>query len=335
MTPFQSRRRASLVHGSRAAASLALAGSTLSFEVMAQSGYPAKPVRVVVGFTAGGFTDLVARAVVQPLSERLKQSFVVENKPGAGANIATGEVIRSAPDGYTLIVNTVGPMAINPTLYRKLPHDPINDLVPVILLCDGPNVLVVNPASGIRSFEAFVDRLKSQPGKLTYGSTGVGTAAHLSSFMLSQRAGSTAIHVPYKGAEALRDLLAGQIDFMCATVPSVISLIRAERLVPLAVTSPKRLRSLPEIPTIAERGFPGFAAGSWAAMYAPKGTPEAVISLLNRELNEVLQLPAVQQVLVREGAEPIGGTPAQLGQFTRAEFEKWRSVVRDSGASTD
>lgn len=300
-----------------------------------QSPYPAKPVRVVVGFTAGGFTDLVARAVMQPLSERLKQSFVVENKPGAGANIATAEVIRAAPDGYTLIINTVGPMAINPTLYRKLPHDPIQDLAPVILLCDGPNVLVVNPALGVRSFEAFIDRLRAQPGKMTYGSTGVGTAAHLSSFMLSQRIGSSAIHVPYKGAEALRDLLAGQIDFMCATVPSVISLIRAERLVPLAVTSPKRLRSLPEVPTIAERGFPGFAAGSWAALYAPRATPDAVIALLNRELNEVLQLPSVQQVLIREGAEPIGGTPAHLGQFTRAEFEKWRTVVRDSGASTD
>ena len=204
----------------------------------AQSTYPSRPVRVVVGFTAGGFTDLVARAVMQPLSERLKQSFVVENKPGAGANIATAEVIRAAPDGYTLIINTVGPMAINPTLYRKLPHDPINDLAPVVLLCDGPNVLVVNPAMGVKSFEAFVERLKAQPGRLTYGSTGVGTAAHLSSFMLSQRIGSSAIHVPYKGAEALRDLLAGQIDFMCATVPSVISLIRAQRPVPLARPRP-------------------------------------------------------------------------------------------------
>jgi tripartite-type tricarboxylate transporter receptor subunit TctC len=165
--------------------------------------------------------------------------------------------------------------------------------------------------------------------------TGIGTAAHLSGFMLTQRVGSSATHVPYKGAEALRDLLAGQVQFMFATIPSCIALIRAERLVPLAVSTAKRSRALPDVPTVAERGFPGFAAGSWAAFYAPRGTPEPVIALLNREINDILNTPSVQQQLLREGAEPMPMTPAQLGQFTRAEFEKWRTVVKASGATAE
>lgn len=328
-------RRRQLAHLAAAGAVGLMATAAPARPARAQAAWPSRPVRVLIGFSAGGFTDLVARAVMQPLSERLRQSFVIENRPGAGANIATQEAIRSAPDGYTLIVNTVGPMAINPTLYRKLPYDPLTDLVPVVQICDGPNVLVVTPQSNLRSLEAFVAHLKANPGKLTYGSTGVGTSAHLSSFMLAQRVGASAIHVPYKGAEAVRDLMGGQIDFMFATIPSVVQLIRAERLVALAVTSPRRLRALPDVPTVAERGFPGYAAGSWAALYAPRGTPEPVIALLNREINEVLQTPSVQQALVREGAEPVGGTPAQLGQFTRAEFEKWRTVVRESGATAE
>jgi len=327
------RRRAGLALGGLAMASLCTFG--LSTKVFAQAAYPSRPVRVLVGFSAGGFTDVVGRVITQALSERMKQSFVIENKPGAGANIATQEAIRATPDGYTLILNTVGPMAVNPTLYRKLPHDPLNDLLPVAMAVDAPNVLVVTPASGIRSFEAFVEQLKAQPDKLNYASTGIGTAAHLSGFMLTQRVGSSATHVPYKGAEALRDLLAGQVQFMFATIPSCIALIRAERLVPLAVSTAKRSRALPDVPTVAERGFPGFAAGSWAAFYAPRGTPEPVIALLNREINDILNTPSVQQQLLREGAEPMPMTPAQLGQFTRAEFEKWRTVVRASGATAE
>lgn len=297
--------------------------------------YPAKPVRVVVAFTAGGTTDILARQVAQQLSERLKQQFVIDNKPGAGGNIGTEAVVRAAPDGYTLIVNSVGPIAVNPTLYSKLGYNPLTDLVPMVQIADVPNVLVVNPALGLKTMEEFLAYARANPGKLNYGSTGVGTSAHLSSFMLAKRTGIEVTHIAYKGADALRDLLAGRIQFMFATIPSVMPHIAAGRLQPLAVSSVKRSRSLPEVPTVIEKGFAGFEAGSWFGFFAPKGTPDSVITQVNRIVNDILLVPAIEQQMVAQGADPVGGTPAQFGQFVQREFEKWKVIVHESGARAE
>ncbi|HEY0887692.1 MAG TPA: tripartite tricarboxylate transporter substrate-binding protein, partial [Ramlibacter sp.] len=239
--------------------------------------------------------------------------------------------VRSAPDGYTLIVDSVGPIAINQTLYKNLSYDPLKDLVPIVQIADVPNVLVVHPSVPAKTFDEFIAYLKANPGKLNYGSTGVGTSAHLSSYMLTQRVGAEALHVPYKGATALNDLLAGRLQFMFATIPSVIQHIKAGKLRALAVSSAKPSRSLPGIPAVAEKGFPGFEAGSWFGFFAPKGTPPQVIATINKAVNDVL--PGLEEQLVREGADPVGGTPEQFGKFTQAEYEKWKAVVKASGAT--
>ncbi len=313
-------------------AAISLAG--LSIAAHAQA-YPTRPVRVVVAFTAGGTTDILARSVGQQLSERLKQPFVIDNKPGAGGNIGTEFVVRSAPDGYTLIVDSVGPIAVNPTLYKGLTYDPLTDLVPIVKIADVPNVLVVHPSLGVRNFEAFVAYAKANPGKLNYGSTGIGTSSHLSGYMLCKRVGIDATHIPYKGADALNDLLVGRVQFMFATIPSVIQHIQAGKLLPVAMSSAKRSRSLPDVPTVIENGLPGFEAGSWFGFFAPKGTPEPIIAHLNRAVNDILAMPSIERQLIREGADPVGGTPAEFGQFVQREYEKWKLIVRDSGATPE
>lgn len=317
-------RRAALL----AATALAAAGA------WAQAGnYPDRPVKVIVAFTAGGTTDILTRAVSQKLTEKFRQNFIVDNKPGAGGNLGTELAARSAPDGYTLIVNSVGPIAVNPTLYKKLNINPLVDLVPVVQIADVPNVLVVHPSVPARTVNELVAHAKANPGQLNYGSTGIGTSSHLSGYMLGKRTGAEYTHIPYKGAEALKDLLAGRVQFMFATIPSVIAHINAGTLRPVAVTSVKRSRSMPNVPTVIESGFPNFEAGSWFGFFAPRGTPEPVIAALNAAVNEVL--PGLEAQLVREGADPVGGTPAQFGQFVQKEFEKWRTVVRESGATAE
>jgi tripartite-type tricarboxylate transporter receptor subunit TctC len=295
--------------------------------------YPSKTVKVVVAFTAGGTTDILARAVSQSLASQLKKTFYIENKPGAGGNIGTEFVVRAPADGYTLLVNSVGPISINQTLYKSLKYDPLTDLMPVVQIADVPNVLVVNPALPVKNFEEFLTYARASQGKLNYASTGVGTSSHLSSFMLFKRIGVDAQHVPYKGADALNDLLSGRVQFMFATIPSVISHIQAGKLRAIAVSSAKRSRSLPDLPTVAEKGFPGFEAGSWFGVFAPKGTPRPIIDKLNTAVNQAL--PSLQAQMIREGADPVGGTPEQFGAFTRKEYEKWKTVVIESGATQE
>ena len=311
-----------------------LLACALAFNAGAQT-WPAKPVRVVVAFTAGGTTDLLARSVGLQLSEKLKQPFIIDNKPGAGGNLGTELVVRAPADGYTLIVNSVGPIAVNPTLYPKLLYNPLTELVPIVQIADVPNVLVLNPALPAKTFDEFVAYAKANPGKLNYASTGVGTSSHLSGFILAKRAGFDAVHVPYKGADALRDVLAGRVQFMFATIPSVIAHIQAGSLRAVAVSSVKRSRSLPDVPTVAERGFPGFETGSWFGFFAPKGTPPEVVATLNMAVVQIIGVPTMDAQLIKEGADPAGGTPAQFAAFVQREFEKWRVVVRESGATAE
>ncbi|HCW18687.1 MAG TPA: ABC transporter substrate-binding protein, partial [Achromobacter sp.] len=233
----------------------------------AAADYPDKPVKVIVAFTAGGTTDTLTRSMSNALSKTLGQPFVVENKPGAGGNIGTEFVVRATPDGHTLIVNSVGPIAVNASL-TKLPFNPLTDLIPMVQIATVPNVLVVPPSSPAKDIKGFLEYVKKAP-HLNYSSTGVGTSSHLSSYMLMDQLGVQATHVPYKGADAVNDLLAGRIDFMFATIPSVIGQIRAGKLRPLAVSTLQRSATLPDLPTIAESGYPGFDAGSWFGFFAP------------------------------------------------------------------
>ena len=320
------------MHAYLAAAAIFIAG--LPGVVHGQA-YPTRPVRIVVAFTAGGTTDILARSISEQLAERLKQPFVIDNRPGAGGNIGTEVVVRSAPDGYTLIIDSVGPIAVNPTLYKGLSYNPVTDLTPIVQIANVPNVLVVNPSLGVRNFEELIAYAKANPGKLNYGSTGIGTSAHLSGYMFCQKAGITATHIPYKGAEALNDLLAGRVQFMFATIPSVIQHIQAGKLIPIAVSSQKRSRSLPEVPAVSERGIANFDAGSWFGLFAPKGTPEPVITRLNATVNEILAMPSIETQMVREGADPVGGTSAAFRQFVESEYEKWKLIVRESGATPE
>ncbi len=313
---------------------LAVLAAFIACPALAQQ-YPSKPVKIIVAFTAGGTTDIMARTLAQRLSDRFKQPFVIENKPGAGGNLGTELATRAAPDGYTLIVNSVGPMAVNPTLYKNLSYNPLTDLVPVVQISDVPNVLVVPASLKVTTMEGFLAYAKARQSDLNYGSTGIGTTSHLSSFMLASRAGFTATHIPYKGAEVLKDLLTGRIQFMFATIPSVIAHIKAGTLVAIAVSSVKRSRSMPDVPTVAESGFPGFEAGSWFGIFAPRGTPPEVIAMLNKATNEIIAEKAIEARMVDEGADPAGGSPEKFAAFVRSEHEKWRTVVRESGAVVD
>jgi tripartite-type tricarboxylate transporter receptor subunit TctC len=304
-----------------------------AFPVAAQ--YPAKPIRFIIPFPPGGGTDTNSRALTRQIAKNTGWTFVIDNKPGAGGNLGTELVVRSAPDGYTLTVNSVGPIAVNPTLYPKLAYNPLTELVPIVLIADVPNVLVLHPSVPAKAFDEFLAYAKANPGKLNYASTGIGTSAHLSGFLLGKRAGIEATHVPYKGADALRDLLAGRVQFMFATIPSVMQHIQGGTLKAVAVSSAKRSRSLPDVPTVAESGFPGFEAGSWFGYFAPKGTPPDVIATLNTAVNEIIGVPTMQAQLVKEGADPVGGTPEQFAQFVQREYEKWKLVVRESGATAE
>lgn len=319
----------------RIATTVALGVVTASTALFAQAQtaatYPERPVKILVGFTAGGTTDVIARAIGNELPSRMKgANFIVENKPGAGGNIATADTVKAAPDGYTILMASVGPLTINPSL-QKLAYDPMKDLVPIILVADVPNVLVVNPEKGIKNFKQFEAYVKANSGKLNYASTGVGTSAHLSSFMLMQRMGIEAVHIPYKGAEALNDLLAGRTEFMFATIPSVITQIKSGKLIAIAVSSLERSRSMPNVPTIAESGFPGYASGSWFGLLAPKGTPKDIIEKLNKEVNAIM--PNLEQRFIAAGADPVGKTPALFGEFMAKETAKWKKVVEDSNAA--
>lgn len=308
-----------------------------SFGTAAQAAdnWPSKPVSTVVAFSPGGTTDILAREIANALGPMWDQSVVVENRPGGAGNIGTQAVINSAADGYTLLINSVGPIAVNPSLFRRLSFDPQKDLEPIILVADVPNVLVVNPASGIKSVQDLVEFSKTRVGGVNCASTGVGTAAHLSCETFARQAKIDFTHIPYKGADALNDVIGGRVDFMFATMPSVMGHIRSGKLIPLAVTTTERSLVMPDLPTVAESGLPDFALGAWFGYFAPKGTPQAVIDKINADINKVLLEPTIKQRLINEGAAPAGGSPEDFRKYVQSETQKWGDMVRELGIVLD
>lgn len=298
----------------------------------AQEHWPSRPVRFVVSFTPGGTTDIIARLLGATLTETWGQSVVVDNRPGAGGNIGSEHVARAAPDGYTLLVGSVGPLAVNQSLVKNMPYDTLRDFAPITLLAGVPNILVVPAASPIQDVPGLVAAAKAKPGELSYASTGVGTSAHLSGVMLDHMAGVRMQHVPYRGAVALNDLLAGRVDFMFATIPSVIGHIRGGRLRPLAVSSTTRSRSNPGVPTMVELGYPEFDASSWFGMVAPAATPKPVIDRIVTDVHAALAIPRNAQSMIDQGADPVGNGPEAFRAFLAHEISRWREIVRLAGA---
>jgi tripartite-type tricarboxylate transporter receptor subunit TctC len=319
----------------RRGATLLATALALGGNAWAQADWPSRPVRIVVPFAPGGTTDLTARVVAEQLSQAFKQNFIVENKTGAGGNLGAAEVAKAAPDGYTFLMGTPGTQAINQFLYPKMPYDTAKDLVPVSFVVRVPNVLMVNPQLPAKDVKALIALLKSQPGKLSYGTPGNGSTGHLSTELFKTQAGVFVTHIPYRGSgPMLQDLMAGQVQMSIDNLPSALPLIQSGKLVALAVTSPQPVPQLPGVPTVASV-LPGYSAEAWFVLVAPAGTPQPIIDRLSAEVDRILKKPDVIERFAKLGATPVGGTPKQLGDFIAAETVKWKEVVRTSGAKVD
>ena len=313
---------------------LAVAMSSMALSAFAQ--YPTKPIKMVVPFPPGGTTDIMARAVAADLQKSLGQPVIVDNKAGAGGNIGSDYVAKSAPDGYTLLMGTVGTHAINVSLYPKMPYDAVKDFAPVSLVAGVPNVLVAAPNYPVNSVKDLIDAAKKSPNMVTFASSGNGTSIHLSGELFKQLAGVQMTHVPYKGSSsALPDVMSGQVNVMFDNAPSVMPQIKGGKLKAIAVTSSKRSPALPNVPTIAESGLPGFEATSWFGVLAPAGTPKEIVDKLSHAIAKALQTPEMKDRLAAQGAEAVGNTSEQFAAHIKEEIDKWAKVVKASGARVD
>ena len=298
--------------------------------------YPSRPVHLVVPFPAGSTPDIVGRALGQKLAAAWGQPVIVDNRPGAGANIGAAEVAKAAPDGYTLLIGSNGPIAINKTLYEKLPFDPDRDLRPISLLAAAPQILAVNAQVPASDLKQLIDYARANPDKLAYGSVGAGSASHLTMELLKSQAHISLVHVPYKGfPPVVTDLLSGQIQATFAIVPAVLPQIRAGRLKALAVTSEKRTALAPDIPTVSEQGLPRFDATAWQGLLCPTGTPQEILNHISSLTIKSMQSADVRDLLGKQGFEVIGSTPEEFAAFIRAESAKWGAVVKATGAKAE
>ena len=314
---------------------IAIALTLLACQAAAQS-FPSKPLRLIVPYPPGGTTDIVARPVARRLQESLGQPVLIENKPGAGGNIGMDFVAKSAPDGHTLAVSAVSTLAIGASLYAKLPYDTLRDLAPITRLAAVPNVLVAHPSVPANSVRELIALAKSRPGELRFGSAGSGTTVHMAGELFRSMAGVDLQHVPYKGAApAMIDLLGGRVQLMFDFLSSSLAQVKAQKLKALAVTGPRRSALLPDVPTVAEAGLPGYEVYGAFGVLAPAGTPGAVIARLNAEIVAALGTPEMQEALAAQGAERIGDTPEEFAASLKAEIQKWAAVVKASGARVD
>jgi tripartite-type tricarboxylate transporter receptor subunit TctC len=321
---FHPGRRAALVAGAGLLASTALPSWAQSF--------PSRPLRIIVPFTPGGSSDVLARAVGAEIGKTLNQAVIIDNVPGAGGSVGGEKAAKSPADGYTLFMGHIGTLAINPSLYPKLPYDPLRSFTPVAWVARVPNVLVVNPSVPATTLKELVALAKAKPGSLAYGSGGNGSAAHTTMEYFKMQTGTSFLHIPYRGtAPSLADLLAGQVQVLFTGVPALLPQIRAGKLRALAVSSPKRLAVLPDVPTVAESGIPGtkdFEADQWYGLVAPAGTPPEIVALLNQHVNRALSNEEVRKRLAGEGAEPTPVSPQAFGELIRREIPRWERVVK-------
>ena len=302
-----------------------------------QQSYPVKPIRVIILVVPGGGADITSRTVGQKLTETLGQQVIVDNRPGGNGIVGMEIAARSNPDGYTLVLGTIGPVAVNPSLYKKLPYDPVRDFDPIARAVSALNVLVVHPSVPVKSVKELIAHAKANPGRLTYGSSGVGFADHLAGELFNTLAGVKMVHVPYKGgAPAMLDLVGGNLQLIFATVSTALGSIKAGRIRPLAITFAKRVEQFPDWPTVAEAGVPGFAVDNWYGFMAPRGSPKPVVAKLHAEINRILDLPDVKERLAGVGIYPfVAPTPAAFGDYIRSEIRKYEQVVQASGVKAE
>ena len=311
------------------AAALA-AGASTAF-AQGGSGYPAKPIRFVVPFPPGGGTDATSRLIAEKFTSLLGWTVVVDNKPGAGGNIGLDFVAKAAPDGYTIGMGQASNLAINPSLYAKVPFDPLKDLTPIVSIAEQPVVLVVRADSPLKSLADFVQAAKARPGKVGIAQAGNGTVGHLAGELLERRAGIQVLQVPYKGAgPAMNDLLGNQVETYFGNTVSVMGQLAGGKIRALAVSSARRVSALPNVPTVAEQGYPGFDATTWLGLVGPAGLPADIVAKLNAEAVKIMARPDVKDKLVQEGSEPTPGTPQQFAAHIRAEHAKWGTLIREA-----
>jgi tripartite-type tricarboxylate transporter receptor subunit TctC len=322
-------------HGTRLLAGFGMIAATLFAAAAWGQAYPAKAIRIVVPFPAGGTSDILARAVGQKLTEEWKQQVVIDNRPGASANIGAEVVVRSPPDGYTLLcASTIH--TINPSLYSKLSYDPVRDFTPVTLIAATSQVLAVHPSLPVTTVKEFIAYARKRPGELNYSSAGNGSQPHLTAELFKSRTGVSMVHVPYKGAPpAMTDLLAGQVALTFATAPSAVPHVKSGRLRALGVSTAKRISALPDVPTIAEAGVADFEASGSNGLVGPAGMPPAIVERLNATVVRIVKEPAMSKYLSDQGADPWTTTPAEYAAYIKAEVVKWAKVVKDSGARID